>query len=167
MSWHTLSRPSCQHNSAHRPWGVEKQRGLRVKGLNCESQSEGTLFTWSTVFRLSEVEVVVWRSASRTEPTRQVPSPARGRVLGTTLRGECVAAGRGNRTHRPLGCKQDERPGGAPTILSVASPLVRGKCTSGGRQYSCRSGPKETVNRGRGCLGYINASCSLQHPQFG
>ena len=42
---HTLSRPSYQHKSAHRPWEVRKQRGLRVKGLNCESHSEGNLFT--------------------------------------------------------------------------------------------------------------------------
>ena len=41
----TLSRPSYQHKSAHRPWEVRKQRGLRVKGLNCESQSDGNLFT--------------------------------------------------------------------------------------------------------------------------
>ena len=36
LSWYTLIRFSCQHNSAHRPWEVRKQRGLRVKGLNCE-----------------------------------------------------------------------------------------------------------------------------------
>ena len=102
--------------------------------------------------------MVVWRWAARTEPTQRVPSPARGRVLGTTLCGECVVAGWGNRTHRPLRCKQDKRPGGVPTILSVASSLVRGKCTSGGSQYSCRSGLKETVNGRRGCLGYTTAS---------
>ena len=28
--------------------------------------------------------------------------------------------GWGNRTHRPLGCKQDKRPGGIPMIPSVA-----------------------------------------------
>ena len=28
--------------------------------------------------------------------------------------------GPGNRTHRPLGCRQDKRPGGIPMILSVA-----------------------------------------------
>ena len=49
--------------------------------------------------------------------------------------------------HRPLGCKQDKRPGGVLTILSVASPLVRGKCTSGGSQYSCRIGPLRLQQR--------------------
>ena len=45
LSWYTLMRSSCQHNSAHHPWEVRKQRGSRVKGLNCESQSGGNLFT--------------------------------------------------------------------------------------------------------------------------
>ena len=45
MSWQPLSRPSCQHKSAQRPWEVTKQRGLRVKGLNCDCQSERNLFT--------------------------------------------------------------------------------------------------------------------------
>ena len=45
LSWHTLSRPSYQHKSAHRSSEVGKQRVLRVKGLNCECQSEGNLFT--------------------------------------------------------------------------------------------------------------------------
>ena len=44
LSWHTLSRPSCLHRSAHRSWEVRKQRGLRVKGLNCKSRSGGNLF---------------------------------------------------------------------------------------------------------------------------
>ena len=74
------------------------------------------------------------------------------------LRGESVVAGWGNRTPRPLGCKQDKQTGAVPTILSVASPLVRGKCTSGGSQYSCRSVLQETANGMRGCLGYTTAS---------
>ena len=45
LSRFTLMRSSCQHNSAHRPLEVRKQSGLRVKGLNCESQSRGNLFT--------------------------------------------------------------------------------------------------------------------------
>ena len=45
LSWYTLIMSSCQHNSAHRPWEVRKQRGLRVKGLNFESQSAGKPFT--------------------------------------------------------------------------------------------------------------------------
>ena len=51
LPWHTLSRPSCLHKSADRPGEVRKQRGLRVKGLNCESQSGGNLFTLAKVFR--------------------------------------------------------------------------------------------------------------------
>ena len=43
-----------------------------------------------------------------------------------------MVRGWGIRTHQPLGCKQDKQTGGLRTILSVASPLVRGKCTSGG-----------------------------------
>ena len=50
--------------------------------------------------------------------------------------------------------KQGKRPGNVPTILCVDSPFVRGICTFGGSQYSCRSGPKETVNGRRGCLVY-------------
>ena len=69
-----------------------------------------------------------------------------------------MVAGWGKRTHRPLGCNQDKRPDAVGTILSVASPLMRGKCTSGGGQYSCRSGPKETSNGGRGWPGYTTAS---------
>ena len=60
--------------------------------------------------------------------------------------------------HGLLACKQDKQLGGVPTILSVAPPLVWGKSTSGGSQYSCRSGPKETPNGRRGCLGYTTAS---------
>ena len=56
--------------------------------------------------------------------TPRVPSPVRERLLGTTLRGECVVGGWGNRTHRPSGCKQDTRPGGVATILNVASPKL-------------------------------------------
>ena len=70
----------------------------------------------------------------------------------------CGMGGWGNRTHRPLGCKQNKQPGGVPMILSVASALVRGKCTSGRSQPSCRSGPKETPNGRRGCLRYTTAS---------
>ena len=58
-----------------------------------------------------------------------------------------MVGGWGNRMHRPLGCKQDKWPGGVLTILSVASPLVRGKCTSGGNQYSCRTGPLRPQQR--------------------
>ena len=32
-----------------------------------------------------------------------------------------MVGGWGNRTHRPLDCKQDKRPGGIPMIPSVAS----------------------------------------------
>ena len=32
---------SCQHKSAHPPLEVREQRGLRVKGLNCEFRREG------------------------------------------------------------------------------------------------------------------------------
>ena len=36
LSWHTLSRASRQYEGAHSPCEVIKQRGMRVKGLNCE-----------------------------------------------------------------------------------------------------------------------------------
>ena len=41
LSWHALSRPGCQHKTAHRPSEVRKQRGLRVMGLKCEFLREG------------------------------------------------------------------------------------------------------------------------------
>ena len=41
MSWHTLSRPSCQQKSAHRSWEVKKQRELRVKFPKCQVKRDG------------------------------------------------------------------------------------------------------------------------------
>ena len=45
LSWYTLIRSSCQKKSAHRPWEVRGQWGLRVKGVRLGSRSWGNLFT--------------------------------------------------------------------------------------------------------------------------
>ena len=63
-----------------------------------------------------------------------------------------MLGGWANSTCQPLDCKRDKRPAGIPMIFSVAF-LGEGEVYLLGSLYSCRSGPKETPNGGRGSHG--------------
>ena len=52
-----------------------------------------------------------------------------------------MVGGWGNRTHRPLGCKQDERPGGIPMIPNVAF-LGEGEVYLGGEPILLHEWPE-------------------------
>ena len=120
MSWHTLSRPSCQHKSAHRPWEAREQWGLLVEGLNCGFQRDGIC---SRRPLCSGDPQLGWSYGGGT------PGPIRshgdlvhrvGAFLVLHFADYCMVGGWSNRTHRPLGCNHNRRAGGIPMIRSVA-----------------------------------------------
>ena len=74
--------------------------------------------------------------------------------------------GWGNRTHRPLGCKQDKRLGGIPTIPSVAF-LGEGEVYLRGEPILLQEWPEGDSQREEGMSGVYHRLLKLATPRFG
>ena len=71
-----------------------------------------------------------------------------------------MVGGWGNRTHRPLSCKQGKRPGGTPMIPSVAS-LADGEVYFRGEPILLQDWLKGDSQRGEGMSGVYHRFLKL------